>query len=121
MLRKNNTPHEKQVVCCVCHNGDEKEGFVVACKCSGSMKYHEDCIKKSIIQRKTVKCPNCGTDYYGAFVNNLKDFTTGYVVNLYKFELENVSHHVSPDKMIRFLIIPFVPQTYELEGRITKK
>ncbi len=94
-------------VCCVCHNGEEKDVFVVACKCSGTMKYHEDCIKKSIIQRKTVNCPNCKTDYYGAFANNLKDFATGYVVNLRR--LQENSH---PESNTNENTVGYVPNLW---------
>ncbi len=114
MLRKNKNAPEEQAVCCVCHNGDEKEDFVVACKCSGSMKYHEDCIKKSIIQRKTIKCPNCETDYYGAFVNNLKDFATGYVVNLRRLQ---GNPHVDSDTHKNTTFVPYYYMSPEMPRR----
>lgn len=74
--------HEAEDTCCICLSGKECGAFVKACKCSGTTLYHEECIKEFIVNKKNFTCPNCKSDYNGKFVEDLKAFATGYMLDM---------------------------------------
>ncbi len=66
--------------CCLCLTNKEDEELINPCECKGSMRYHEYCVMKTIIERKSIQCPQCKTYYTGAFIENMVAFAKGYTL-----------------------------------------